>query len=101
MREPHQYFVYMMTSNNRKALYIGMTNNLIRRIIEHRNSEIVGFAKRYHCVHLVWYDATNDVSGAIDAEKRMKKWRREKKNRLIEEENPDWDDLAPDLLDEP
>ena len=83
----------MVASNNHKALYIGTTNNLVRRVLEHKSGKFEGFAKRYHCVNLVWYEATPDVSGAIDAEKRMKKWRRSKKNRLIEESNPDWLDL--------
>lgn len=98
MKEERLYYVYMMASNNRQALYIGVTNNLIRRVKEHQNGKIDGFTKMYHCVNLVYYDSTNDVSGAIDAEKRYKKWRREKKNALVESMNPEWHDLSNDII---
>lgn len=98
MSRERQYCVYMMASDNHRALYIGVTNNLLRRVIEHKNGMIVGFTKRYHCVNLVYYDVTNDVGGAIEAEKRYKKWRRSKKNQLINSINPTWRDLSNDIL---
>ncbi|MEK7538157.1 MAG: GIY-YIG nuclease family protein [Patescibacteria group bacterium] len=99
MRYERQYFVYMIASLNRHALYIGVTNNLIRRVLEHKHGAVVGFTKLYHCVDLVWYDVTDDVAGAIEAEKRIKKWRRSKKNTLIETINPNWLDLTSQILD--
>lgn len=98
MREERQYYVYMMASDNRRALYIGVTNNLIRRVQEHKEGLIKGFTKRYHCVNLVYYDVTGDISGAIEAEKRFKKWRRAKKNSLISSVNPMWEDLSKFIL---
>ncbi len=89
----------MMASVNRRALYIGVTNNLIRRVLEHKRGDVAGFTKQYHCVVLVWYDVTDDVAGAIDTEKRIKKWRRSKKNALIETINPNWLDLTSQILD--
>ncbi|MEK7637078.1 MAG: GIY-YIG nuclease family protein [Patescibacteria group bacterium] len=99
MRCERQYFVYMMASVNRRALYIGVTNNLIRRVLEHKRGDVAGFTKQYHCVVLAWYDVTDDVAGAIDTEKRIKKWRRSKKNALIETINPNWLDLTSQILD--
>lgn len=97
MRNERLYYVYMMTSNNRRAVYIGVTNTLLRRVLEHRHGRHDGFIKRYHCINLVYYDSTSDVWGAIEAEKRIKKWRREKKNALIYSQNPDWRDLFSDI----
>jgi putative endonuclease len=90
------YFVYMMASNNRHSLYIGMTNDLERRISAHRLAIGDGFAAQYHCVHLVFQESFREVSDAIAREKQLKGWRREKKVRLIEASNPRWDDLAAD-----
>jgi len=91
------YYVYMLTNWNNKVLYVGMTNNLKRRMYEHKNEIFDGFTKKYNVHKLVWYEWTEDVIGAISREKEIKKWRREKKNRLIEENNPTYKDLSKDL----
>jgi putative endonuclease len=90
------YYVYMMTSNNRRALYIGVTNDLERRVWEHRQAQIKGFTSDYHCVHLVYYESCEDINSVIAREKQLKGWRREKKDRLVESINPHWKDLAAD-----
>ena len=75
-------------------VYIGMTNNLARRVYEHKNKFVDGFTKRYIVDKLVYFEETNDVNTAIKREKQIKKWRREKKNNLIEAINPNWEDLS-------
>ncbi len=92
------YFVYIMASKKNGTLYIGMTNNLIRRVWQHKNDVHEGFTKQYSVHRLVWYEATNDVKGAIQREKQMKKWNRQWKINLIEKENPKWEDLYEGLL---
>jgi len=77
-------------------MYIGMTNDLHRRVYEHKQEQIDGFAKRYHIHKLVYYEITSDVIAAISREKEIKKWRREKKNGLVETLNPGWRDLSED-----
>ena len=75
-----------------------MTNNLERRIYEHKNKTIEGFSKKYNLNKLVYYESTNDANAAIRREKEIKKWRREKKNNLIESMNPEWKDLAEEIF---
>ena len=87
------YYVYIMTNQSR-TLYIGFTNNLRRMVHEHKNGLIEGFTNRYNMKTLVYFESFNDPSYGIAREKRIKKWRREKKLRLIEQENPDWHDLS-------
>ncbi len=89
----HQYFVYIMT-NKSGTLYVGVTNNLERRISEHKNSLIEGFTKKYKINRLVYYEETNDILAAIHREKQSKGWLREKKIALIESVNPEWKDLS-------
>ena len=89
------YYVYILSSES-KVIYTGMTNNLERRIYEHKNKLIEGFSKRYNTYKLVWYEETDDVGAAIAFEKKIKGWKRFKKVTMIEEENPGWDDLAKD-----
>ena len=89
------YYVYILSSES-KVIYTGMTNNLKRRIFEHKNKLIEGFSKRYNTYKLVWYEETDDVGAAIAFEKKIKGWKRFKKVTMIEEENPGWDDLAED-----
>ena len=96
----HNYYVYMLTNKSNKVLYVGMTNNLQRRIYEHKNKVIDGFTKKYNLTKLVYFELTNDVNAAIHREKEIKKWRREKKNNLIASMNPEWRDLAVDFNDE-
>jgi len=91
------YYVYILTNKYNKVLYIGVTNNLKRRIYEHKEKIIDGFTKAYNCNKLVWFQETNSIEEAIRQEKRMKKWKREFKENLINELNPDWDDLYEQL----
>jgi len=89
----HEYFVYIMCSRS-GTLYIGVTNNIYRRALEHKQGEIEGFAKTYHCNRLVHYESFDDVHKAIAREKQMKGWVRRKKIVLIESRNARWQDLA-------
>jgi putative endonuclease len=90
---PNKYYVYILANWNNKVIYIGMTNNLERRIFEHRNKILPGFTNKYNIHKLIYFESTNDVNAAITREKEIKKWRREKKNQLIETINPNWDEL--------
>ena len=87
------YYVYILTNQSNTTLYIGVTNNLQRRIYEHKNELIDGFTKRYKLHKLVFFEETNDVNSAIAREKQLKHWTREKKNKLIENINPNWLEL--------
>ena len=97
----HNYYVYIVTNKHRTTLYIGMTNDLGRRIVEHKNGEIAGFTQRYHLNRLVWFEYFGDVTAAIAREKELKGWLRSKKIALIEKENPRWFDLSDDWDQEP
>ena len=77
-------------------MYVGMTNNLERRMYEHKNKLIQGFTSNYNVDRLVYFEETNDVMTAIEREKQIKKWRREKKNALVTSSNPEWQDLSVD-----
>jgi len=94
----HEYYVYILANKPRGTIYIGVTNDLIRRVHEHRNGLVDGFTKRYGVHSLVHYEQCTDVSVAIWREKRLKKWKRAWKIRLIESENPDWRDLYVGLV---
>jgi putative endonuclease len=91
----HQYFVYIMT-NKSCTLYTGVTNDLRRRVYQHRNKSVEGFTKRYSITRLVYFETTTDIRAAIAREKQIKGWRRSKKIALIESMNPEWRDLAED-----
>ncbi len=91
------YFVYILASKKHGVLYIGVTNNLKRRIYEHKNGIIEGFTKRYFVKNLVWYDTTDSIESAITREKQMKFWKREWKINLIERTNPNWNDLSDNI----
>jgi len=91
-----QYYVYIISSIS-KVLYVGVTSNLKRRIWEHKQGVVEGFTKKYHVKKLVYYESTEDVTAAIQREKQIKKWRREKKIVLVEEMNPLWKDLYNEL----
>jgi len=93
------YYVYIMT-NNYATLYTGVTNDLVRRIYEHKHKLVPGFTSKYKLTRLVWYEAGNDISAAIGREKQIKGWLRAKKIALIESVNPNWDDLSVGLLGE-
>ena len=94
----HNYYIYIISNWNNKVIYIGMTNDLERRIYEHKNKIFEGFSKKYNLNKLVYYEYTNDVNAAIRREKEIKKWRREKKNKLIESMNPEWKDLEEEIF---
>lgn len=87
------YFVYILTNRARGVLYVGVTNDLLRRIGEHRAGEVKGFTKTNNLKKLVWYEIHDDINEAIAREKRLKRWRRHWKIELIENINPDWKDL--------
>ena len=93
----NQYYVYIMSSH-RGTLYIGVTNDLMRRVYEHRHKLVNGFTKKYNVSKLVYYEATNDVKSAIAREKQIKGWIRRKKIALIESLNPHWTDLAEEWI---
>jgi putative endonuclease len=91
------YFVYILASKRNGTLYIGITNDLAKRVYAHRQNLIDGFTKKYGVHKLVYFEETNDVNEAILREKRIKKWKREWKIKLIEKENPEWKDLYYDI----
>ena len=91
------YFVYIMT-NRTKTLYTGVTNNLARRVLEHRAAQTPGFTAKYRLTSLVYYETTSDISAAISREKQIKGWLRRRKIELIESMNPYWFDLSDVLV---
>ena len=88
-----EYYVYIMTNKSR-TLYIGVTNNLRRRVYEHKNKLVAGFTSKYNIQFLVYYEAGSDIHSAIAREKQIKGWLREKKIALIDSMNPAWKDLS-------
>jgi putative endonuclease len=96
MATEKRYYIYLLTNWNNKVMYVGVTNNLIRRIYEHKNKLVKGFTKKYNVNKLVYYEETQDVIAALTREKEIKKWRREKKNQLVNQMNPIWKDLSLD-----
>ncbi len=94
------YYVYILASKQNGTLYIGVTNNLERRMYQHKNKLIEGFSKKYCVDKLVHFEMTNDIISAIKREKQLKKWNRKWKLELIEKENPKWKDLSEEWFDE-
>ena len=95
-----QYYVYILATNDNRVIYTGITNNLIRRIYEHKNRlDPKSFTSRYHVHKLVYYEYTGDVTAAIEREKQIKSWNRNRKNKLIESENPHWEELYESILE--
>ena len=92
-RQDRQYYVYILT-NGKRNLYVGVTNDLERRMYEHKHKLFEGFTKRYNITWLAYYEETTDVVSAIEREKQIKGWRRSKKEALIESLNPRWKDLS-------
>ncbi len=88
-----QYYVYILANKRRGTLYIGVTNDLIRRVHEHKNNYVDGFTKKYNVHQLVYYEIAEDIGSAMKREKQMKKWRRQWKIELIEKNNSNWKDL--------
>ncbi|MHB0969866.1 MAG: GIY-YIG nuclease family protein [Thermoanaerobaculia bacterium] len=95
-----QFAVYIM-SNHSMTLYTGVTNDLRRRVSEHKSREVPGFTKKYHCDRLVYFELHDDIRFAIEREKTIKGWNRERKIALVKETNPEWRDLSADFLDVP
>jgi putative endonuclease len=95
------FYVYILASRIGGTLYIGVTNDLIRRVAEHRLKLVEGFTAKYGVVRLVYFEQFDDPENAIKREKRLKKWNRAWKIRLIEEHNPNWDDLYPGIAGPP
>lgn len=94
----NEYYVYILASQKYGTLYVGVTNDLVRRMYEHKNDMVEGFTKKYQVNQLVYYEQTGQIQSAIMVEKRMKKWRRQWKIELIEAYNPEWKDLYFDLV---
>ena len=92
-RQSRQYYVYILTNATRK-LYVGVTNDLERRMHQHRSKLVLGFTNKYNINWLVYYEQTSDVEAALAREKQIKAWRRSKKVALIETTNPRWRDLS-------
>ena len=97
MSTERYYWVYILASGLGGTLYIGVTNNLVRRMYEHRMGLVVGFTKKYEIHRLVYFEPHTDIEAAIRREKGLKRWNRAGKIRLIEEHNPNWDDLYPQI----
>ena len=91
------YYVYILASRKHGTLYIGVTNDLVRRIYQHKTDAVPGFTSRYGVHLLVWFERYDDVLSAIAREKEIKKWHREWKINLIERSNPEWVDLYPQI----
>ena len=100
MPQDYNFWVYIVTNGHDSVIYAGMTNDLARRISEHRAGEIPGFAADYRCEKLVYYEHCTNVLDAIAREKQLKKWSRAKKVALIATMNPRWKDRAPEILGE-
>lgn len=88
------YYVYILTNTNHSVLYIGVTNDLTRRMYEHKEKIIKGFTQKYNCTKLVHFEHTEEALSAIEREKQLKNWKREWKENLIIEKNPKWEDLS-------
>jgi len=92
------YYVYLLASRKHGTLYVGVTNNLVRRIYQHKSHAVRGFSSRYNVHLLVWFESYDDPTNAIAREKEIKKWRRDWKVNLIEQSNPEWVDLYESIL---
>ena len=95
-----QYYIYILSNENKNVIYTGVTNDLVRRVYEHKEHLDKGsFTSRYNVENLVYYEVTSNVEAAIEREKQIKGWNRKRKNKLIESKNPNWDDLYQLLLE--
>ena len=94
-----QYYVYILFNKRNGTLYVGVTNDLVKRILQHKNKVVEGFTKRYGVDKLGYYEVCNDINSAIAREKQLKSGNRKAKLELIELNNPDWNDLYYDILD--
>jgi putative endonuclease len=94
MREPKTYYVYILASRRNGTLYVGVTNDLVRRVWQHKQGAVAGFTKKYGVKLLVYYEAFSDIGAAIHRETQLKKYKRGWKMNLIQRENVEWRDLA-------
>jgi len=94
MQADNIYHVYILTNWNKKVMYIGVTNNLARRIYEHKHTIIKGFTEKYNANKLVYFEQMHDISAALEREKQIKKWRHEENDSLVVAANPEWNDLS-------
>ena len=97
MNADRTFFVYLLASDIRGTLYVGVTSNLLKRVWEHKNKAVPGFTARYGVDRLVWFETHATAEAAIRREKQIKEWRRDWKMNLIERDNPYWIDLYPTL----
>lgn len=88
------YFVYILTNKNNTTFYIGVTNNLIRRVFEHKNNFVKGFTQKYKLHKLIYFEECNSIASALEREKQLKNWHREWKVNLVKSTNPNFDDLS-------
>ncbi len=93
-----RYYVYILASQRNGTLYIGVTNNLVKRVYEHKNDLVEGFTQEYKVHQLVYFEATESIESAIIREKQLKEWNRSWKLRLIEKSNPEWQDLYTKII---
>jgi len=91
-------YIYIMTNKSNTTLYIGVTSNLVKRVYEHKNTLVDGFTKRYNLKKLVYYEVYDDIGEAIKREKQLKSWKRDWKDKLINDVNLDWIDLYDEIL---
>ena len=99
MNRHKQYYVYLLTNQSNHVLYIGVINDLVRRMYEHRDKLADGFTKKYNVNKLVYFEETDDINSALSREKQLKNWHRDWKINLITEANPQWKDLGEDIVD--
>ena len=92
------FCVYLLASARNGTLYVGVTSDLIGRVWQHKEGAVEGFTRKYDVKHLVWYEQHETAEGAIQREKQIKKWKREWKVQLLEEQNPYWNDLYPEIV---
>ena len=93
MAKDKNFYVYILTNKSNEVLYIGVTNDLLRRVFEHKNKVVEGFTKKYNLTKLVYYEVTDSAESAIRREKQLKNWHRKWKIDLINQFNPEWEDL--------
>ena len=98
MKEDKQYYVYILTNKSNNVLYIGVTNNLERKMFEHKNKLIEGFSKKYNLTKLIYFEMSENAESAIRREKQLKNWHREWKINLINQFNPEWKNLSENVL---
>ena len=91
-------YIYLLTNKHNNVLYTGVTNDLIRRVYEHKNKLVTGFTQKYNVDRLVYYEVCSSIIVAIEREKQIKGWSRKKKNNVINDLNPEWNDLYPSLF---